>query len=168
MKIVPTPEEAAEAMRLTMKELAVHSRVPFRKILAQLIGCAPTAEAITAFAEKHPDRWAQAVSIFGGLAGFEKGLIALNFYDVGSMSDVALLAEIAKGDEGLARLGLKRAPVVIEQPPQAEVLSPTEPADLPNPLGATADSAQENRREAPRPAAERDSEGKYIDPAGAC
>lgn len=176
-RIVPTAEEAAEAMRMTMKELAVHSRVPFRKILAQLIGCAPTAEAILVFAEKHPDRWAQAVAIFGGLAGFEKGLVSLNFYDVGSMSDVALLAEIAKGDEGLAKLGLKRAPVVIEQPPQAEVLTPVSagiPAAMPNPLGATADNAQENRREAPRPAAElhppvveRDEAGNVVDPAGA-
>lgn len=162
MKIVPTPEEAAEALRMTMKELAVHSRVPFRKILAQLIGCAPTAEAITTFAEKHPDRWAQAISIFGGLAGYEKGLVSLNFYDVGSMSDVALLAEIAKGDEGLARLGLKRAPVVIEQePPQAG-------ESIPN-GNTTAEimPERENRGEAPRPAAERDAGGDYVDPAGA-
>ncbi len=156
-------EEAAEALAMTMKHLAGFSRVPFQKILAQLIGCAPTAEAITAFAEKHPDRWAQAVAIFGGLAGFEKGLVALNVYNVGSMSDVQLLAEIAKGDEGLARLGLKRAPVVIEQPPQAEG-----PASRP----ATANVGG-NRGEAPRPAAElhppvveRDAAGNVVDPAG--
>jgi len=76
---------------------------------------------------------------------------------VGNMSDVQLLAEIARGDEGLAKLGLKRAPVVIEQePPQAGVLAPASP---PNPLGTTAANAQdirqgENVGEAPRPAAE--------------
>lgn len=156
MTMLPTAEEADRALAATMRELASFSRVPFRKLLGELIGAAPTAEAIRAFAEKYPDRWAQAVSIFAGLAGFEKGLVSLNVYNVGAMSDVQLLAEIAAGDAGLEKLGLRRPPITIDQPAQAE-----ESAPLPN-----AGDARENSREAPRPAAgARGPDGDYIDPA---
>lgn len=154
---LPTIEEADRALTATMRELASFSRVPFRKILAELVGSAPTPEAIKAFAAKYPDKWAAAVSIFAGLAGFEKGLVSLNVYNVGAMSDVQLLAEIAAGDEGLAKLGLRRAPVTIEQePPQAEEPAPVE-----------SKPAVENVRGEPRPAAERGPDGGYVDPAGA-
>lgn len=161
MTMIPTAEEADRALAATMRELASFSRVPFRKLLGELIGAAPTAEAIKAFAEKHPDRWAQAVTIFAGLAGFEKGLVSLNVYNVGAMSDVQLLAEIAAGDEGLAKLGLRRAPVVIDQPASAEVLA-TEPA-----ISTAGVAGGEITRDAPPPAAERDAAGDYVDPAKA-
>lgn len=199
MTNLPTTEEADRALAATMRELASFSRMPFRKVLAELLGAAPTPEAIAAFAAKYPDKWAAAVSIFSGLAGFEKGLVALNVYNVGAMSDVQLLAEIAAGDEGLAKLGLKRAPVTIDQPPApAEGVSPAAdpvaaggnlepprqsvgtcselptdchsagcPADVPKKIGTNSYSAQENRREAPRPAAERGPDGGYVDPTEA-
>lgn len=161
MSNLPTAAEADRALAATMKELASFSRVPFRKILAELVGSAPTPEAIAAFAAKYPDKWAAAVSIFAGLAGFEKGLVALNFYNVAQLSDVALLAEIEKGDAGLARLGLKRAPVIIDQPPEAEGITPN-PATVAGTIAAGG-----NMSGAPRPAAERGPDGGYIDPTEA-
>jgi hypothetical protein len=162
MRNVPTAAEADAALAATIRELTGFSRVPFRKILAELIGCAPTPEAIRVFAEKHPDRWAQAIAIFGGLAGFEKGLVSLNVYNVGAMSDVQLLAEIAAGDEGLAKLGLKRAPRVIDAAP-AEVLAPASESAI----AAGGTLPEQKQSDAPPPAAERDGAGAYVDPAAA-
>ena len=130
------------AVRAVERELGAFDRRPFREVLAELIQAKPTVEQIKAFAVRYPDKWAQAVTMFAGLAGYEKGMVTLNVYNVAQLSDVALLQEIAKGEEGMAKLGLRRAPVTIEG---------------------------EKRGDAPRPAAEveRDAAGDIVDPAGA-
>jgi len=127
-------EAAAAAMAEVSRQLAAFDRRPFRKVLADLIGATPTPAALAAFAARYPDKWAQAVTIFAGLAGFEKGLVSLNVYNVGSMSDAQVLAEINRGDRELERMGLRRQPVVIgaggaEAPPPAA----GEPPALPPP-----------------------------------
>jgi hypothetical protein len=106
-----------------------------------LIGAAPEPEALTAFAQRYPDKWAQALSIMAGLAGYEKGLVELNLFNIGSLPDAQLLARLASDEEELVRLGLRRAAA------SAEVLSPL-------PVGTGVDVPTENRGEAPRPAAE--------------
>lgn len=87
----------AAAHAATFKALTRYERVPFRKVLAGLLDCAPTPEAIRAFAEKSPDRWAQAVSIMAGLAGFDRGINpTINVYNVEGMSDAQLMARMAE------------------------------------------------------------------------
>lgn len=138
--MIQVPREVRErAVKAVEKAIGSFDRRPFQQVLATLIGAAPTMEALETFAARYPDKWAQAVTMFAGLAGYEKGQVSLNFFNVAAMSDVALLAELAKGDEHLRKLGLARAPITIENPPQAEAGAPP----LPKILGATADSAQD-------------------------
>lgn len=161
-----TREMREMATRTVLKQIGNYDRGPFRTILAELIGAAPTADEVKAFAAKSPDKWAQAVTMFAGLAGFEKGMVSLNFFNVGAMSDVALLAELAAGDEALAKLGLKRErpPVTIENPPQA-VAGPADGFVVGTGAGYAEKLAEVA---APGPAApERAADGGYVDPAGA-
>jgi hypothetical protein len=46
------------------------NREPFRELLAKMLDCAPTLEALQQFSADRPDRWAQAVAIMGKLSGF--------------------------------------------------------------------------------------------------
>lgn len=50
------------------------SRDPFRDALAVLMRCMPDELILTAFAEDHPDRWANAVRAFAQLSGFHDKL----------------------------------------------------------------------------------------------
>lgn len=73
-------------------------RSPFRDVLTQLLSCAPTSDSIRDFADKHPDRWAQAIAIFGRLAGYNEHLTVTAditaIHRVSSMSDSDLEAAI--------------------------------------------------------------------------
>lgn len=120
------PEQQAAALELVARQLALLDRTPFRKLLGEILECRPTRAAMTEFAQKHPDKWAQALSMVAGLAGFERGInIQVNTFNVREMSDAELIAE------GL-RLGLPppdaphRAPVTIEAdgPPPVIVQPP--------------------------------------------
>ncbi len=73
--------------------LRAYSREPFHDILASLLAAQPDPEAVKEFARKYPDRWAQAVAIFGRLAGFsEKIKVETNItLKVAGMSDAGLL-----------------------------------------------------------------------------
>ena len=57
--------------------IEARSREPFLDVLAEMLAACPDAEAIKTFADRHPDRWAQAVSVSGGSLAFTKsyGLI---------------------------------------------------------------------------------------------
>lgn len=55
-------------------ELAALSRGPFRRILTDYLGFAPTGPALQRFANKFPDKWANAVGILAQLAGYKKEL----------------------------------------------------------------------------------------------
>jgi hypothetical protein len=52
--------------------LRARSQRPITDVLARLIGDDPDPEAVSDFAARHPDRWAHAVAIFAGLAGFSR------------------------------------------------------------------------------------------------
>ena len=78
--------------------LEARSREPFRDTLVSLLAAEPDPEAIKTFADRHPDRWAQTVAIFGRLAGYHDKLrvdtsIAVN---VSRMSDAELLNRSAQ------------------------------------------------------------------------
>jgi hypothetical protein len=145
-----TPAMRMAAMAEALREVTKQSRQPFRRLLADLIGAAPEPEALTAFAQRYPDKWAQALSIMAGLAGYEKGLVELNLFNIGGLSDAQVLARLDADEAELVKLGLRRAAA------SAEVLSPVSElkhgsADAPLISG---DSVRENGWEAPRPAAE--------------
>lgn len=97
-----TPEVVQEAHRMLMRELAAQTRAPFRRVLAELIGARPTPEAIRRFADKYPDRWAQAVSIMGGLAGYERGVVEVNVFNIKGLSDADLDRRLAEIERQLA------------------------------------------------------------------
>jgi len=46
------------------------SRDPFRNFMGLLLSCQPTEEALREWANKSPDRYAQAVAIYGRLCGY--------------------------------------------------------------------------------------------------
>ena len=90
--------------------LEARSRKPFVDVLAQFMTAMPDPEAIKAFAERHPDRWAQAVAVFGRLAGFHDKLqvdtsIAV---DVSRMSDAELIDQLAEFQVELANQGERK------------------------------------------------------------
>jgi hypothetical protein len=82
---VPSGEDVSTAIMQMNRE-------PFRAELAKVLGCSPTVEALQDFANKSPDRWAQALSILGKLAGYsEKHIHEHNVnLNVKTMSDAAL------------------------------------------------------------------------------
>lgn len=56
---------------LVLAEIHSLSQRPFQTELARTLQCAPSADALAEFAEKHPDRWAQCLAILGRLAGYK-------------------------------------------------------------------------------------------------
>jgi hypothetical protein len=99
-----SPQVISAAHDLVLRSLGKQSREPFRRLLAEVIGASPTPEALRRFADKHPDRWAQALSILGGLAGFDRGVMELNVFNFGSMSDSQLMSRMAELDSEISRL----------------------------------------------------------------
>ena len=93
------------------------SKAPFRQILAEMLGCKPDPESLKEFANKAPDRWAQAVIIMAKNAGYEsKTTVEHNFSIViGQMSDSQLFAELRKTEEDLKTL-MHTQPVLEHQP----------------------------------------------------
>jgi hypothetical protein len=81
-----------------VEQLNALSRQPFRDVLARFLGCAPTAEAIAAQAERYPDRWAQCVALLARLSGYNEHLeIEGTYVHKGeTLSDAAVLARIAE------------------------------------------------------------------------
>ena len=79
-------------------ELENLSRGPFRRILAKLLECAPSDNAISSQAEKNPDRWAQTVALIARLGGYNEKLEvegSLNL-KVQQLSDSELLVLLAE------------------------------------------------------------------------
>ncbi len=66
----------ARPPRLDGDQIAAHvanlSRAPFRDVLERLLGAEPSLEKVREFAERYPDRWAQACAIFGRLGGYHE------------------------------------------------------------------------------------------------
>lgn len=78
--------------------LQAYDRRPFIDLLAAWMECAPDPEAIVDFADAHPDRWANALSSIGKLAGFtEKKEIELDInLNVRTLSDSQLEDRLAQ------------------------------------------------------------------------
>ena len=87
--------------------LEARSREPFVDVLAQFMTAVPDPEAIKAFAEKHPDRWAQAAAAFGRLAGYHQKLEVDTSLGkaVSQMSDMELMERFQEAQAQLAGQG---------------------------------------------------------------
>lgn len=59
----------AEIERVEIDRLSVGDRSPFVKIMADMIGCAPSADVIKEWASKYPDRYFYSLKMLGGLMG---------------------------------------------------------------------------------------------------
>lgn len=101
-------EEQRAAHAETMRYLASMSRSPFRKVLAELIEAKPTPEAVRRFADKYPDRWAQAVSMMAGLSGFDRGVIEVNVFNIKGLSDAELMRRLEQVTAEVAALARPR------------------------------------------------------------
>jgi hypothetical protein len=90
-----------EAIEIALMNM---SRQPFRDALATLLGCSPSEDAIKAFAERFPDRWAQAVAIMGRLSGYhEKLQVDTNMLsEIQNLSDSQLMTRLQEVDRQLA------------------------------------------------------------------
>ncbi len=96
--LLPTREEEKAIL---LDEVWNYSRTPFMRILADFLCCAPDPEAIKEFANKSPDRWAQALLLVGKMAGYhEKLLVEKNVvHQIHMLGDSELeerLAELEK------------------------------------------------------------------------
>lgn len=87
-------------------ELAALSRQPFVEVLAQFLECHPTPAAIQAFAEEHPDRWAQALKSLAHLSGFaeQREVFANILVETREMGDAQLNDELKKAQAKLLEL----------------------------------------------------------------
>lgn len=103
-------EEQQASLERTIETINRLSRSTFRKVLAELVEGAPTIEAVKRFADKYPDRWAQAVSIMGGLAGYERGVVEINVYNVQGLSDADLMRRLEDVTKGLREAGAVKLP----------------------------------------------------------
>jgi len=80
-----------------------NSREPFLKALADFMECQPTPDSIKKFADKSPDRWAQAIAIMARLTGFsEKIEVSQTItHVIAEKSDSDLLLELSRLREGV-------------------------------------------------------------------
>ncbi len=96
--------------RLDGKAVAAHidalSREPFRDLLKRLLEAEPSVEAVQAYAERHPDRWGQLVTMIGKLAGYHERLEVESSHSVAlrQLSDSELMGRL---QDGLEQLGLQ-------------------------------------------------------------
>ncbi len=79
------------------EQLESLSRRPFRTVLARLLDCAPSEEAMIAQAEKNPDRWGQTVALLARLSGYNERLEVEGSLTmrVADLSDAELTAQLA-------------------------------------------------------------------------
>jgi hypothetical protein len=79
--------------------LRTYSRDPFRKALAQWLKNGPSEDAILAQATKHPERWAQGLTMLGRLSGYTEKLevdVAGEIHHLHQLSDLELEAELVR------------------------------------------------------------------------
>jgi len=88
-----TPKATAADVRAKLQRF---NREPFLDVLEKILGAAPTIQSIQAFANKYPDRWAQALTIVSKLYGFHEKLeIDQNVHvHVHEMSDADLMHKL--------------------------------------------------------------------------
>lgn len=99
---------AAEAADLLERELRRNIRDPFKRALGRMLQFRPTADALQAFADRAPDRWALAVSTLASVAGYERGInVTVTRKNVNEMSDAELLEEFRKNAREIGVVELK-------------------------------------------------------------
>jgi hypothetical protein len=78
--------------------LQARSQRPFLDVLARVLGAGPDPSALREFASRHPDRWAHAVAIIAGLAGYSSGGVtdASVGLRISRMSDAELERRLAE------------------------------------------------------------------------
>ncbi len=59
----------AEVERVDLDRLLVGDRAPFVKIMADMLGCAPSSDVIKEWAAKYPDRYFYSLKMIGNLMG---------------------------------------------------------------------------------------------------
>lgn len=80
-----------------------YNREPFQELLVLLLEAAPTCDEIQAFANKYPDRWARAIVLLAGLAGYSPQVVinATASLHMDKLSDAELLARLAETESQL-------------------------------------------------------------------
>ncbi len=100
---------AARPPQLDGDMIAAHvanlSRAPFRDLLMRLLEAEPSVEAVQAYAERHPDRWGQLVTMIAKLSGFNERLEVETSHSVAlaQLSDSELMGRLG---DSLEQLGV--------------------------------------------------------------
>jgi len=95
------------------KEFASYSRGPFVEVLAHLVGATPDPDALQAFADQYPDRWANAIGTLARLSGYHDKLVVegnINV-DIQTMGDADLMKELKETNRRLKDLSFPLGPV---------------------------------------------------------
>jgi len=118
---------AADAIDLIAQQLEALDRAPFRRMLAEVLGVKPTRAALAKFANKSPDRWAQALAILAQLSGYERGVLKLELTSIQGMSDIELMRQAAE-----AGLTFDITPVALPEAEKSVAVpsSPEGPVDV--------------------------------------
>jgi fructose/tagatose bisphosphate aldolase len=109
-----------------MQHISALQRDPFREVLARLLHCEPSIEALQSFADAHPDKWAQSIAVMARGSGFHDNTPTheTNIYmQINNMSDVMLEKELG---ETMRQL---EGAVIVTQPQQEQVEDDSKEAD---------------------------------------
>lgn len=85
------------------KQLATYNRDPFRKILADALSVATTPEELRDFAAKSPDRYAQFITMFTKMSGYNDQVdVNVNVMQrLDELSDAELMMLVDQKMQGL-------------------------------------------------------------------
>lgn len=120
-------------------ELNRMMRSPFRRMLADYLGFAPTTDALQKFANKSPDRWIQGAVMLAQLAGYSKEVhvVSETTVNVSVMSDADIQVRL---NETRAKLALQAGNRTLPLPlhvsgdkcnsPIRSAVQPDEPTDV--------------------------------------
>lgn len=113
LRVQPPAEEHGKKRGFNTLELLgefqAFSRQPFIEIMAELISGIPTPENIHAFANDHPDRWAQCIKTMANLSGYHDKLeIKGNVLeDMNKLGDAQLIARLKELGDKIDSMGIR-------------------------------------------------------------
>ena len=113
------------------EQLRKYDRTPFLDLMSAWLECSPTAEAVVAFADKWPDRYAASLVSLGKIAGFaeRKELTVEGEINVHHLSDSQLED---KARQAALALGIPM-PKMLEVDPSRAAIQDVEFAEVPDP-----------------------------------
>ena len=119
--------DPAETLRL----IEEGDRGPFRELLAAHLAIEPTPEALQAFANRYPDRFAQALVMYARMCGYsEAPTISLSIEaKVRLLSDVELAAAYRDAVTALAIVDQRLIPAIDAVPAQIAIPRHTQDVD---------------------------------------